>query len=286
MRLAAVIPHFETLDETRRCLASLRRSQRPVDSLIVVDNGSRDGSARALEAEAIVLVRAGSNLGFSGGCNLGIVRALEDGAERLLILNSDAEVDTDTIERLEAALVGDVAIVGPAVLDMTPAARVESLGIYFSRRWGRMRNLRSGAREPHLVDAVVGCCMLVEREVFERAGLFDERFFYGFEDLELCLRAARHGFATAVVPSATVRHQLARTIGLRSPDRLYYAARNHLLASSMLPLPAVQSVARDGAIVAMNLAHALLTSPAPLVPGVRAVLSGIADHVRGRYGPR
>jgi GT2 family glycosyltransferase len=252
----------------------VRASRRRVDRIVVVDNGS---APTFVAPPDVVNVRSERNLGFSGGCNLGLRYVAA--AERILILNSDVELAPDCIEKLEAALVDGVGIVGPAVLDMSPQRRVESLGVRVSQRTGRMRNLvRPGA-----VDAVVGACMLVRREVFERAGHFDERFFYGVEDVELCLRARAHGFATVVAPDAQARHHLARTIGLASPDRLYYAARNQLLVAQLRFAP---SRLRAGAIVAFNVAHALLTAKAPRAAGLAAVGAGVADHLRGRYGPR
>jgi GT2 family glycosyltransferase len=273
--LAAVIPHLDTPDETRRCVASLRRSRRPIDQIIVVDNGSKC----PITLEDVTVVRAERNLGFSGGCNLGVAHAA--GADAFLLVNSDAEIEADTVEKLEGALKSGVGIVGPAIFDMS--GRVESMGVRFSRFTGRMRNLRrAGTR----VEAVVGTCMLITREVLDRCGLLDERFFYGFEDLELCLRAAHHGFSTRLVPAAVAHHELAATIGRASPDRLYYAARNHLYAAHAAPLPFPLSRAREANILLLNLAHAIFTSEAPLVSGLSAVVSGALDYLRGRSGRR
>jgi len=257
--------------------------------VIVVDNGS---PARFRGADVI---RSERNLGFGGGCNLGIRAALDGGATRVLLVNSDAEVAPDCVGRLEAALDARPALglLGPLVVQPGPPARVESWGIRFSRASGRMRNLGAGAspeaRPGGLVevDAPNGCCLLARREVFERAGLFTEELFYGFEELELGLRAGRAGFGSAVDPSAVVMHLGARTIGAASPDRLYYAARNHLrVAAESAPLPPPAAWARAGAIVAMNFAHALVRAPAPRIAGLRAVARGVYDHARGRYGAK
>jgi GT2 family glycosyltransferase len=270
MKLSAVILHFETPDETARSVAALSRSRRPADEILVVDNGSRAPLAGAS-------LRAPKNLGFSGGCNLGIRRALDGGAELILLLNSDTEIAPDCLERLERALEPEVGIAGPKITDMS--SRIESLGIHFSQRTGRMRNRTT----PGPIDAVAGTCMLVRREVFSAIGLLDERFFYGFEDVDLCLRARARGFRTVIVPEAGVRHHLGRSIGRASPDRLYYAARNHLLAAELaFPL----SPARDAAIVGWNLLHALFTAEPPRLAGLRAVAEGVVDHLRGRYGQR
>jgi GT2 family glycosyltransferase len=257
--------------------------------VIVVDNGSPSPFRGAN------VIRSEANRGFGGGCNLGIRAALDGGATQVLLVNSDAEVAPDCVGRLEAALAArpDVGLVGPMVVQPGPPALVESWGIRFWPASGRMRNLGAGAAPEERplglveVDAPNGCCLLARRQVFERAGLFAEELFYGFEELELGLRAARAGFRSAVDPSATVMHLGARTIGAGSPDRLYYAARNHLrVARESAPLPLPAAWARAGAIVAMNVAHALVRAPAPRGAGLRAVARGVYDHVRGRYGAK
>ena len=100
---------------------------------------------------------------------------------------------------------------------------------------GRTGDLCEGpARE---TDVVSGCVMLIRRSVFDGIGLFDERYFYSFEDIEFCLRARRAGHRILLVPQALAYHEGHQSIGAASASRLYYAARNHLLlAQSALPL--------------------------------------------------
>jgi GT2 family glycosyltransferase len=284
--LAAVVTHFQTPDETRACLRSLRASDRAVDRIIVVDNGSRPPFAGDAET-----LRVEENLGFGGGCNLGIARALDAGADSILLLNSDAEVAPDCVALLEAALSPGIGIVGPTIVRRGAPPRVESAGVRFSPRTGRMINLGAGHLDgprppaPRRVESVIGCCMLIRRQVFERIGGFAAELFYGFEDLDFTLRAAAAGFATLCQPRATVWHLGARTIGERSPARLYFAARNHLrVAETAAPLPRPASAARALAIVGYNVAHAVFTSPAPRWAGLLAVGRGVRDHLRRRYG--
>ena len=169
--------------------------------------------------------------------------------------------------------------------------RVLSAGIRFSPTTGRMRLLGAGtprARRPTVgVDAVSGCVMLIRRAVLERVGGFDEDYFFSFEDVDLCLRARRAGFASVCVGDAVAVHDGSRSIGRRAPARLYFASRNHLLvAARAAPAGPVRRLARAAAIVALNLAHAVVRAEAPLAAGVGAVLQGVWHHVRGRYGPR
>ena len=131
------------------------------------------------------MVRSATNLGFGAGCNLGIARALADGAELILIVNSDAELAPDCVGLLEAVLPArpDVGIVAPAIVSMDASPRIESLGVRFSARSGRMWNLGAG-RPSHTrpaglieVEAVIGCCALIRRALLERVGPFAGELF-------------------------------------------------------------------------------------------------------------
>jgi GT2 family glycosyltransferase len=291
--LAAIVIHYRTLDESLACARSLYAATPPPDRVILVDNGSGDGSAVALRAAfpMLTLVDAGWNRGFPAGCNLGVARALRDGADRIAIVNSDVVVPPRALADLDAALARrpDAGIAGPALV--TRDARVESLGISFSPWTGRMVNRGAGARSDGRaradrdVDGVTGALMLLTRAVVERIGSFCEDFFYGFEDLDYCLRARAAGFAVISVGSVEVVHGGARTIGARSSRRDYFAARNHLLlARRAAPLPAPLAALRAGSITALNLAHALFRSPTPAAAATAAVARGVWHHLRGRYG--
>ncbi len=296
--LAAVVLNYGTPVETGRAVRSIAESGRTVDAILVVENGSGDGSAERLRAtlpNAEVLESPG-NLGFAGGCNLGITAALERGAELILLVNSDAVVAEDAVQRLEDALLADSAcgISAPVLRSRKDPDRIESAGIVFSAMTGRM--LHEAAAQPTgsgtaggraVVDAASACVMLVRRDVFERAGLFDDAYFFSFEDVEFCLRARRAGFSTVVATDATAFHDGGLSIGPRSPRRLYFATRNHLLTASLWGERrfAGHGVLRAAWIVALNLAFALRPGGAPRAAGLGSVARGTWHHLRGRYGP-
>ncbi len=296
--LHAVVLNYRTPSDTLLCVRSLESSSRPPDRIIVIDNGSEDGSEERLRA---ALPRAevrssGLNLGFSAGTNLGIVRALETGAERVLLVNGDALLAPSCLGALEDALEASPAlgIVGPVVLRRSRPDLVETLGMSYEPRTGRMRHLGAGATlvgaaPPALrhVAAVSGAVMLVDRRVFDRAGLFDPEYFFSFEDLDLCLRARAMGLETAVVGPARAYHHGSLSIGARSPERIYYAMRNHLrvaerAATGRTPL---ERQALVTSVLGLNLLHVLLTADAPVGAGIVALARGVGDHARRRYGP-
>ncbi len=293
-RLGAVVVNYRTAPETLQAVGSLEASRAPFDPIVVVDNDSGDGSGELLERRlaGARLLRNTHNVGFSAGVNTGIRAALESGADRILLLNSDALLAADAVEKLSAALDGDatVGIAAPVILDATDPGRIASCGISFSARTGRMRMVEAGAHHQpgragsRVVDGVAGCAMLIAREVFERIGLFDEEYFFSFEDLDFCLRARRAGFASVCVLDAVAYHHGSRSIGPRSPQRLYFAARNHLLlARRAAPQVAVAAAARASWILALNLAFALRGEASPRAAGVLQVLRGVGHHLIGRY---
>ena len=128
--------------------------------------------------------------------------------------------------------------------------------------------------------------MLIKREVFDAVGLFDEDYFFSFEELDFCLRARRAGFAAVLDGTAVAYHEGGRSIGADSPLRLYFAARNHLLLAHRGGSSGgrLSSLWRVASIVLLNLAHAVRTTGAPLPSRLWAVARGTRDYVTGRFG--
>jgi len=296
-RVAGIVLNYRTPEDTRLALRSLQASRRPVADVIAVDNGSGDGSVDQLRAAlpGIRVLASPRNLGFSGGCNLGIRNALERGADLVLLVNSDAVLRLDTLERMEDVLLTHpkIGVVAPVLLSQSTPEQILSRGIDFSALTGRMWHRDFGTAYASmsgdpvmLADGASACVMLIRREVFDAIGLFDEKYFFSFEDLDFCLRARRAGILTAIAANAIAYHQENRTIGPNSPRRLYFATRNHLLlAKQAAPLPVPGAgLLRAGAILALNTAFAMLNTQVPRKDGLRSVARGAWDHVIRRYG--
>ena len=261
----------------------------------MIDNDTTDTARLALAAiwPHITYHVAGANFGFSGGMNIGIRLALADGADRVLLVNSDVIVPPDCIGELERGLesIGGAGIAGPVVLSRARPDRVASAGMTYDPGTGRMRHRHyeeradGSSRSNESVAGVSGCLMLVTRDVWESVGLLDEDYFFAFEDLDLCLRAGRAGFTTVVAGGAVAYHEGSRSIGANSPRRLYFASRNHLrLAGRTVSNTPIAGLARSAAIVAVNLAHAARTGGGSLPTRVSAVLRGARDYAVGRFG--
>ncbi|MBN1147953.1 MAG: glycosyltransferase family 2 protein [Anaerolineales bacterium] len=238
-RLATIVVNWNLEDETTRCLESLQGSQMPT-SVILVDNGSQDGSADALAARfpPVELLRLPRNLGFGRACNLGIRRALADpGVEAIFLLNNDAAVHPAALGELLRAAQADprAGILGPKVYARAAPAQVwyagarRRRGVLAAADSGRGQVDRGQFEQPRRVDYVFGAAMWVQRPVFERIGLFDERFFLYLEDLDFCLRAQQAGFSPLFVPQALAWHT-----GSASTAGDAWLRRRHHLRSTAL----------------------------------------------------
>jgi len=293
-RIAAVVLNYGTPDDTYLAVRSLLAAQPPLSTVIVVNNDDTDAALRtALEPvlPRVELIHNARNLGFSGGMNVGIRAAMERGADAMFLVNSDVVVPPDCVAEIDRAIAASprAGIAGPVVLSRSEPDRMTSLGMTYAPATGRMRDQAGVLPIPPILaaDAVSGCAILVRREVFDAVGLLDEEYFFGFEDLDFCLRARAAGFATILAGRAGVYHEGGRSIGSTSPRRLYFAARNHLrLASRVGPRAnRIASAARSASIVMLNLAHAVRARGGSIGSRLAAVVRGTRDYMANRFGP-
>ena len=297
--ITATVLNYRTPDQTWLAVRSVE-SSRDRARVVVVDNGSPSDSYERLLSmlPGRRVIETGRNLGFSGGCNAGIREALRTGAEFVLLVNSDVVLSPHAIGALRRAAHANpgTGIFAPVLLSREEPDRIASAGIRFSPATGRMRHVAAGQPISMLppggsnpVDAVSGCVMLVRRDVFEKIGLLDEAFFFSFEDIEFCQRARRAGFDVRCVSDAIAYHEGGRSIGRLSPDRVYYAARNHLrlvgMTEDAAPPHKLRAWLRGGLVVGLNTGYVMLSGETPRLRGLGALARGVWHHLNGRYGP-
>jgi GT2 family glycosyltransferase len=289
MRLLAVVLNWNGGDDTPAALASLAGIEA-----ICVDNGSTDGSAEEVERRfpEVELIRTGANLGFAGGCNAGIRRALERGADWVLLLNNDAVAEAGLAAALERAAAArpDAGVLACKVL-FEDGATVMYAGARFHAALG-YSGRRTGFGRPdtfhasHDVDRADGAAMAISRPALERVGLLDERLFAYVEDVDLSLRVRAAGLAVVFVPGAVVRHRgSASTGGAASTTNLYYSTRNTIaVVERHRPLPVGLRGLRRAVVVGTHLAQSL--SHPDRRAAAAAVLAGWRDARAGRFGQR
>jgi GT2 family glycosyltransferase len=222
--IAVVVLTWNGKALTLECLESLVAVTTPGVRVIVVDNGSTDGTVAAIRdryGERVAIVETGANLGFSGGNNAGIRRALEEGVDFILLLNNDTRVDASFLDALVHPMLETprLGITGPKIYYESPPDRLWFAGGVISMWRGTARHV--GIRQtdrgqydvPRDVDYVSGCALLARRAVFERVGLLDEGYTAYFEDADLCLRARHAGYGVRYVPAARVWHRISASTG-------------------------------------------------------------------------
>lgn len=237
MIVTSIVLNWNRRDDTLACLASMAgqsvgQTSAPIDHrLLLIDNGSTDGSVDAIRAAFpdVELIALPENRGYAAGVNLGVRRALAAGADWTILLNNDTVAAPDLLARLLAAAED------PAVGLLAPTVTYFDAPETVWPSAGRRRRLTLAASDttanppspdPYSVDWATGCCLLVRRAVWETVGLLDERFKVYYEDHDFCLRARAAGWRILHVPRAAIRHRVAQSTGTGSPEQMYLLARS------------------------------------------------------------
>jgi GT2 family glycosyltransferase len=214
--VAVVIPSWNSARLLPPCLVSLAHQGVPLE-LLVVDNGSTDGTVALLRERGVEHIALPRNIGFAAAVNLGASRV---GSASILVLNADTVLEPGSVGALAAALEEEPGLGGvqPRILRLeegrsreVESARVYSAGMALSAD-GRAFELETGEPQgalsatPREIFAPCGAACLLRRELFDRVGGYDERYFAFYEDVELGVRARIGGWRFAYVPEAVVWH--------------------------------------------------------------------------------
>lgn len=223
-----VVLNWNGWRDTSACLASLQQLTYPDFRILVVDNGSTDDSVTRLRQgfPGLALLQSGTNLGFGGGCNVGIREALRTGADYVWLINSDARVAPDALSHLVelAQARTDVGAVGSVIFDMQDPGQVQAWG-------GGLVNLWLGQSHHRLtpgpVDFVSGASLLLRATALQDVAGFDERrFFMYWEDTDLGFRLRKAGWSLAVAPKSHVWHHQSASLGKESALLVEYNTRS------------------------------------------------------------
>ncbi|MCD4653746.1 glycosyltransferase family 2 protein [bacterium] len=215
--ISIVIPSWNGLHLLKTCLPALLRQTAPEYEIIVVDNGSEDGTAKWLIAEysGVRCIRLRENMGFCGAVNRGIKAA---GRNDVILLNNDTEVCAGWLNALATAVTDHPGfhLFASRVIMAESPHRIDTLGdgftiAGFGYKLGWLQPDKDVFKEPREVFGGSGCALYIRRIVVDVAGLFDEDFFAFGEDLDFSFRARLSGFRVLSVPDARILHAVRAT---------------------------------------------------------------------------
>lgn len=290
--ISIVILNWNQYDDTAECLRSLRHVHHPPFEIYLVDNGSIDGSPEKLVAEfpEVRIVRNTENLGYAEGNNVGIRKALESGANFILLLNNDTVVHAEFLAELMKVADREptAGILGAKVVYYDRPDLLWALGGNLLQPFARIRML--GRDRPVAdvgssvgeFDHVPGATMFVRSEVFRRQGLLDRNYFLNWEDAEFCIRAKKAGWRVLGVPNSVVLHKVSRATAGKLA--MYFGQRNRLLFASTC-LPRWQFALCVVPFHLVRLAALAFTETVQSRQHLfKAALLGTVDYFRGRMG--
>jgi len=234
-KVGIVILNYNGAKDTIECLESIYKNTNYKRSqVILVDNASKGNDIRLIEkwkketGYDFIFIRNPENLGFAGGVNVGIKKALEEGADYIWLLNNDTVVEKDTLKNLLLAFDQpyNIGMVSSKIYSYFDRSKVQFNG----KKSCYIGSPDKDDDKPAFMDLAPVCSVLISKEVFEKIGFFNEDYFLYFEDNDFCKRLKDAGFQLLYYPFSKVYHKGGASIGswLKSPISAYYATRNLL----------------------------------------------------------
>lgn len=243
MIVSVVIPNWNGAEWLPGCLRSLEKQTIKAE-IIVVDNASSDDSVKIIKQDfpKVRLIENSENLGFAGGVNVGLRQALKEGCDFIALFNNDAVAEPDWLERLVSALErNQSAGIATGKFMREDRQHIDSTGDFYSI-WGlpfpRGRNQKDAGQfdQAERVFGASGGASLYRADMLKEIGLFDERFFAYYEDVDISFRAQLAGWQVLYEPKAVAYHRLGATSGRLGSFTRYHSIKNfHLLYWKNMP---------------------------------------------------
>ncbi|MBA7490640.1 D-inositol-3-phosphate glycosyltransferase [subsurface metagenome] len=239
-KIAVIVLNWNQKKVTADCVSKLLRINYKNFKIIVVDNGSSDGSCEFLTKKfgsKITLIGNKKNLGYAQGNNIGIRKALKENFDFVLLVNNDVEVEKDFLKELAkiALKSPQIGMLVPKVYSLKSKKIIQSAGGFMFWRYGEAR-LRGHLEkdvgqynEVKEIDFAPGVCVLVSKNVIEKIGALPKDYFMYGEDADWSFRAKKAGFRLVFVPKAKIYHYDSLSAGPESPVKTYYYIRNILI---------------------------------------------------------
>lgn len=238
-KIAIILVNWNNYSDTIECVKSLRKISYTNYKIVVVDNGSKNDSVKHLsKLKDIVLIESNENLGFTGGCNLGIKYIAKEEFSYVLLLNNDTIVKSDFLQHLVnfSEENQNVGIVGPLIYYFSDPKKIWFEGGVIDFIHGPFLHLEKKFAEngqlfkTRNVDYINGCCILIKREVIQKIGMLDEEYGTYVEDVDYNVRAHNAGYSSYIVYDSIIWHKVSALTGERTNfKKEYLKTRNAVL---------------------------------------------------------
>jgi GT2 family glycosyltransferase len=293
IKVGVIILNWNGKKDTDECLDSLKSITYPNYEIILVDNGSTDGSVEYLKKlhPEIEIIENQKNLGFAEGNNVGIIKAIENKADYVLLLNNDTVVSPDFLTTMiDVAESNDkYGIVGPKICYYHDPSKIWSVGGDVNLFTGSIKN--KGNMDPQemykgikIVDYISGCSLLIRSELIKKIGLLDKDYFLYFEETDWNMRAHKEGYVSVITCDAKILHKSGASIKKVNNLNYYYFSRNGFLFFkkngswyhyiTFIPI----NLIRYGSMFCLNLIVGNYSAS-------KYILNGIVDYINGKCGP-
>lgn len=234
-----IILNFNSFQDTKECLLSLKQINYDNYEIVVVDNYSKDNSYEKLKKEFSTynILKCNENLGYANGNNLGVKYALERDADYICILNNDVVVENDFLTKIIKVMLDreDIGIAGPCICNYEDKNIIQAMGANINLYTGLTQGKYKGYKyndipnRDFLVDYLGGACFVCRREVFEKIGLIPENYFLFFEETEFCYKAGKEDYKLLCVYESKIYHKGSSTISKYSGLSYYFLNRNRVV---------------------------------------------------------
>lgn len=237
-KVTIILLNWNGKNDTIECLESLKNITYLNYEILLIDNGSTDGSIDLFRHRypEIEIIENKENLGFSEGNNVGIRKAIEKKTDYVLLLNNDTIVDSEFLTELikVAEKSNKVGIVGPKIYFYNNRNKIQSVGGAINYFTGRTPLIGCNIQDKgqynkiHKVDYVSGCALLAKIEVIKKIGFLCSDYFAYYEEVELCKKAKDNHFSVICAPNSRIWHKEAVT-SKKSNYYIYLYTRNRFI---------------------------------------------------------
>lgn len=235
-----ILLNYNNYRDTIECVNSIIENEKQIKyKIVVVDNSSTNDSVKKLQQiENIHLIVSNENNGFANGNNIGIKYALEQGAEYILLLNNDTIITQNAISKMYKKIEEhqEIGIMGARIMYYDEPNKINCIGgkIDWTKAIAVIENKDENYEEKQedfkYTEFMTGCCMLIKKEVIERAGYLPEEYFMYYEDVDYCVQVLDSGFKLGICLDSIIYHkESASSGGKASPFAIKWNTRNRLI---------------------------------------------------------